>query len=46
MEAELTKKKIDQLDGYKKLVKEFKTEISDYEKKEQSFTQLKKDFDE
>ena len=46
MEAELTKKKIDQLDGYKKLVKEFKKEISDYEKKEQSFTQLKKDFDE
>ena len=46
MEAELTKKKIDQLEGYKKLVKEFKTEISDYEKKEQLFTQLKKDFDE
>jgi DNA repair exonuclease SbcCD ATPase subunit len=46
MEAELTKKKIDQLEGYKKLVKEFKTEISNYEKKEQSFTQLKKDFDE
>jgi len=46
MEAELTKKKIDQLDGYKKLVNDFKKEISDYEKKEQSFTQLKKDFDE
>ena len=46
MEAELTKKKIDQLEGYKKLVKDFKNEISDYEKKEQSFTQLKKDFDE
>jgi DNA repair exonuclease SbcCD ATPase subunit len=46
MEAELTKKKINQLDGYKKLVKDFKKEISDYEKKEQSFTQLKKDFDE
>lgn len=46
MEAELTKKKIDQLDGYKKLVKDFKKEIADYEKKEQSFTQLKKDFDE
>ena len=46
MEAELTKKKIDQLEGYKKLVKDFKKEISDYEKKEQSFTQLKKDFDE
>jgi DNA repair exonuclease SbcCD ATPase subunit len=46
MEAELTKKKIDQLEGYKKLVKDFKKEISDYEKKEQLFTQLKKDFDE
>jgi DNA repair exonuclease SbcCD ATPase subunit len=46
MEAELTKKKIDQLDGYKKLVKDFKEEISDYEKKEKSYTQLKKDFDE
>lgn len=46
MEAELTKKKIDQLEGYKKLVKEFETEINDYEKKEQSFTQLKRDFDE
>ena len=46
MEAELTKKKIDQLEGYKKLVKEFQKEIDEYEKKEQSFTQLKKDFDE
>jgi DNA repair exonuclease SbcCD ATPase subunit len=46
MEAELTKNKIGQLEGYKKLVSEFKSEISDYEKKEQSFTQLKKDFDE
>ena len=46
MEAELTKKKIDQLEGYKKLVKEFQKEIDGYEKKEQSFTQLKKDFDE
>ena len=46
MEAELTKKKIDQLEGYKRLVKDFKKEISDYEKKEQLFTQLKKDFDE
>jgi DNA repair exonuclease SbcCD ATPase subunit len=34
------------LKGYKRLVKEFKKEISDYEKKEQLFTQLKKDFDE
>ena len=46
MEAELTKKKIDQLEGHKRLVKDFKKEISDYEKKEQLFTQLKKDFDE
>ena len=46
MEAELTKKKIEQLEGYKKLVKEFEKEIKDLEKKEQSFTQLKKDFDE
>jgi len=46
MEAELTKKKIGQLEGYKKLVKEFQKEIGELEKKEQSFTQLKKDFDE
>ncbi len=46
MEAELTKKKIDQLEGFKTLVKDFKEEINNYEKKEQSFTQLKKDFDE
>jgi len=46
MEAELTKKKIEQLEGYKKLVKEFQDEIKELEKKEQSFTQLKKDFDE
>ena len=46
MEAELTKKKIEQLEGYKKLVKEFQDEIKELEKKEQLFTQLKKDFDE
>ena len=46
MEATLTKKKIEQLEGYKKLVKEFRKEIGELEKKEQSFTQLKKDFDE
>ena len=46
MEAELTKKKIQQLEGYKKMVKEFKKEIQSLEKKEESFTQLKKDFDE
>lgn len=46
MEAELTKKKIGELEGYKKLVKEFEKEIKEHEKKEASFTQLKKDFDE
>jgi DNA repair exonuclease SbcCD ATPase subunit len=46
MEAELTKKKIKQLDGFKKLVNEFKGEIKGLEEKEQAFTQLKKDFDE
>jgi DNA repair exonuclease SbcCD ATPase subunit len=46
MEAELTKKKIEQLDAYKKMVKEFEKEIKTLEKKEESFTQLKKDFDE
>jgi len=46
MEAELTKKKIEQLEGYKKMVKEFKKEVQTLEKKEESFTQLKKDFDE
>ena len=46
VEAELTKKKIEKLEGYKKLVKEFQDEIEELEKREQSFTQLKKDFDE
>ena len=46
MEAEITKKKIQQLEGYKRLVEEFQNEIKGLEKKEQSFTQLKKDFDE
>ena len=46
MEAELTKKKIEQLEGYKKMVKDFEKEIKALEKKEESFTQLKKDFDE
>ena len=46
MEAELTKKKIEQLDGYKKLVIDFQNEIEDLYKKEKSYTQLKKDFDE
>jgi len=46
MEAELTKKKIEQLEAFKKMVKEFQKEIKSLEKKEESFTQLKKDFDE
>ena len=46
MEAKLTNEKIKQLDSFKRLVQDFKEEIDGYEKKEQSFTQLKKDFDE
>ena len=46
MEAEITKKKIENLEQYKKLVKEFQKEIETLETKEQSYTQLKKDFDE
>jgi DNA repair exonuclease SbcCD ATPase subunit len=46
MEAKLTNEKIKQLDSFKRLVEDFKEEIDGYEKKEQSFTQLKKDFDE
>ena len=46
MEAEITRKKIEQLDSYKRLVEEFKEEIKKHEEKEHSFTQLKKDFDE
>jgi DNA repair exonuclease SbcCD ATPase subunit len=46
MEAKLTNEKIKQLDGYKKLVEEFKKDIEELDKKEKSFTQLKKDFDE
>ena len=46
MEAKLTNEKIKQLDSFKRLGKDFKEEIDGYEKKEQSFTQLKKDFDE
>ena len=46
MEAELTKKKIQQLEAFKKMVKEFQEELKTLEKREQSFTQLKKDFDE
>lgn len=46
MEAKLTNEKIKQLDSFKRLVQDFKEEIDGYEKKEQSFIQLKKDFDE
>ena len=46
MEAEITKKKIEQLEAYEKMVRELQEEINKLEKKEQSFTQLKKDFDE
>ena len=46
MEAKLINEKIKQLDSFKRLVEDFKEEIDGYEKKEQSFTQLKKDFDE
>jgi DNA repair exonuclease SbcCD ATPase subunit len=46
MEAKLTNEKIKQLDGYKKLVEEFKKEIEELDRKEKSFIQLKKDFDE
>ena len=46
MEAKLINEKIKQLDSFKRLVNDFKEEIDGYEKKEQSFTQLKKDFDE
>ena len=46
MEAKLINEKIKQLDSFKRLVEDFKEEIDGYEKKEQTFTQLKKDFDE
>jgi len=46
MEAELTKNKISQLEGYKNLVNEYRKEIKEIENKEQSYIQLKKDFDE
>lgn len=46
IEAELTKKKISELEKWKKLVEKFEKEIEDHEKNEQSFTKLKRDFDE
>jgi len=45
MDAELTKKKIESLEKYKKLVEEFKKQLQGLQKKESEFTQLKKDFD-
>jgi len=46
MDAELNKNKISQLEGYKNLVNEYRKEIKEIENKEQSYIQLKKDFDE
>jgi len=46
IEAELTKKKISELEKWKKLVVKFENEIENHEKNEQSFTKLKRDFDE
>jgi DNA repair exonuclease SbcCD ATPase subunit len=46
MEAELTKNKISELDGWKDKVKEFQLKLNDLNTKESSFTNLKRDFDE
>jgi DNA repair exonuclease SbcCD ATPase subunit len=46
MEAELTKKKISELENLKELINKLKKQLDDSEKVEQSFTKLKKDFDE
>jgi DNA repair exonuclease SbcCD ATPase subunit len=45
MDAEITKKKISELDSWKDKEKELKKEIEKLEKKEKSFTTLKNDFD-
>lgn len=45
MEAELTKKKIDELDGWKEKVKTLTKEIKKLEKEDVSFKNLKQDFD-
>jgi DNA repair exonuclease SbcCD ATPase subunit len=45
MEAELTKNKISELDGWKDKVKEFQLKLNELNTKESSFTKLKKDFD-
>jgi DNA repair exonuclease SbcCD ATPase subunit len=46
MEAELTKSKISELDGWKAKSVDFKLKLDELNTKEKSFTQLKKDFDE
>lgn len=46
MEAELTKSKISELDGWKSKSVDFKLKLDELNNKERSFTQLKKDFDE
>jgi DNA repair exonuclease SbcCD ATPase subunit len=46
MEAELTKNKISELDGWKDKVKEFQLKLDELNTKESSFTKLKRDFDE
>lgn len=46
MEAELTKNKISELDGWKDKVKEFELKLDELNTKESSFTKLKRDFDE
>jgi len=46
MEAELTKNKISELNGWKDKVKEFQLKLNDLNTKESSFTNLKRDFDE
>jgi len=46
MEAELTKNKISELDGWKDKVKEFQLKLNELNTKESSFTKLKRDFDE
>jgi DNA repair exonuclease SbcCD ATPase subunit len=46
MEAELTKKKIDELSDWEKKVDKLSKQWKDLDSKEKSYTQLKKDFDE
>lgn len=46
MEAELTKKKIDELSDWEKKVFQLSKKWKDLDSKEKSYTQLKKDFDE